>query len=122
MMDPGVLTKAFLAREAPIYPNTWGASSIDPDSMFRFMNSKAQDYPGLQDPEVDKLLEQGRYTWDYEKRKPIYDKLQRTMLERFSNIWMFHMDNYDAVRKNVRYTRDLYPPMGLKGLAESWME
>jgi peptide/nickel transport system substrate-binding protein len=122
MMDPGVLTKAFLAREAPIYPNTWGASSIDPDSMFRFMNSKAQDYPGLQDPEVDKLLEQGRYTWDYEKRKPIYDKLQRTMLERFSNIWMFHMDNYDAVRKNVRYTRDLYPPMGLKGLAETWME
>ena len=122
MMDPGVLVKAFLAREAPIYPNTWGASSIDPDSMFRFMNSKAQDYPGLQDPEVDKLLEQGRFTWDYEKRKPIYDKLQRTMLERFSNIWMFHMDNFDAVRKNVRYTRDLYPPMGLKGLAETWME
>lgn len=122
MMEPSVLSKHFLAREAPIYPNTWGASSIDPDTMYRFLHSEGQDYPGMQDPEVDELLEQGRFTWDYEERKPIYDELQRIMLDRFANIWMYHIDSYDAVRDNVHYTRDLYPPMALMGLAESWME
>jgi peptide/nickel transport system substrate-binding protein len=122
MMEPGVLTKQFLAREAPIYPNTWGASSIDPDSMHRFLHSKGQDYPYMNDPEVDRLLDEGRYTWDPGKRKEIYDKLQRIMLERHSNIWMYHIDYYDAARKNVHYTRELYPPMMLRGLAETWMD
>ncbi len=76
----------------------------------------------MNDPEVDRLLDDGRYTWDQNTRKEMYDKLQRTMLDRHSNIWMYHIDFYDAARKNVHYTRDLYPPMILRGLAESWID
>ena len=122
MMESGTLTKQFLAREAPIYPNTWGGSAIDPDAMHRFLNSKGQDYPYVNDPEIDKLLDDGRYTWDPAKRKEMYDKVQRTLLDRFHGIWMYHVDFYDATRKNVHYARDKYPPMILRGLEETWIE
>jgi peptide/nickel transport system substrate-binding protein len=122
MMEPGVLTRRFLAREAPIYPNTWGGSAIDPDAMHRFLHSKGQDYPGLNDPEVDKMLDDARYTWDPKKRKEHYDKIQRIMLERHAGIWMFHMDYYDATRKNVKFTRANQAPMILHGLEETWLE
>ncbi|MGE3911912.1 MAG: ABC transporter substrate-binding protein [Chloroflexota bacterium] len=122
MMESGTISKGFLAREAPIYPNTWGGSAIDPDAMHRFLHSQGQDYPYVNDPEVDKLLDEGRYTWDPARRKEIYDKVQRTLLERFHGIWMFHVDFYDATRKNVHYTRDKYPPMILRGLEETWIE
>jgi peptide/nickel transport system substrate-binding protein len=121
MMESGTITKQFLAREAPIYPNTWGASAIDPDAAHRFLHSKAQDYPHVNDPEVDKLLDDGRYTWDPAKRKEIYDKVQRTLLDRFHGIWMYHIDFYDATRKDVHYTRNAYPPMILRGLEETWI-
>jgi peptide/nickel transport system substrate-binding protein len=122
MMEAGTISQQFLDRKAPIYPNTWGASAIDPDAMYRFLHSKGQDYPYVNDPEVDGLLEKGRYTWDQLTRKGIYDKLQRTLLERFHGIWNYHVDFYDAARANVHYTRDKYPPMMLRGLAETWIE
>ena len=52
----------------------------------------------------------------------MYDKVQRTLLDRFHGIWMYHVDFYDATRKNVHYARDKYPPMVLRGLEESWIE
>ena len=122
MMESGTITKQFLDRKAPIYPNTWGASAIDPDAMYRFLNTKGQDYPYVNDPEVDQMLETGRYTWDPAVRKVQYDKIQHILLDRFHGIWMFHVDFFDAARKNVHYTRDKYPPMILRGLEETWIE
>jgi len=122
LMEAGTLTTQFLARQAPIYPNTWGASAIDPDAMYRFLHSKGQDYPYVNDPEVDQMLEAGRYTWDPQTRKGIYDKIQRMLLDRFHGIWMFHVNFFDAARANVHYTRDKYPPMLLRGLEETWIE
>jgi len=122
LMESGTLTTQFLNRKAPIYPNTWGASAIDPDAMYRFLHSQGQDYPYVNDPEVDTLLDQGRYTWDPQTRKGIYDKIQHVLLDRFHGIWMHHVDFYDAVRANVHYTRDKYAPMMLRGLEETWIE
>jgi len=122
LMESGTISTQFLDRKAPIYPNTWGASAIDPDAMYRFLHSKGQDYPYVNDPEVDALLDKGRYTWDQQTRKGIYDKIQRVLLDRFHGIWNYHVDFYDAARTNVHYTRDLYPPMLLRGLAETWIE
>jgi peptide/nickel transport system substrate-binding protein len=122
MMESGTLTKQFLDRKAPIYPNTWGASAIDPDAMYRFLNTHGQDYPYVNDPAVDDMLETGRYTWDPAKRKDVYDKIQHILLDRFHGIWMYHVDYFDAARKNVHYTRDKYPPMVLRGLEETWIE
>jgi peptide/nickel transport system substrate-binding protein len=121
-MEAGTISTQFLARQVPIYPNTWGASAIDPDAAYRFLQSQAQDYPNVHDPEMDDLLEKGRYTWDPQTRKGIYDKVQRMLLDRFHGIWMYHVDFYDAVRSNVHYTRDKYPPMLLRGLEETWIE
>src|SRR5882762_3002732 len=59
-MEAGTLSPQFLARQVPIYPNTWGASAIDPDAAYRFLQSQAQDYPNVNDPEMDDLLEKGR--------------------------------------------------------------
>jgi peptide/nickel transport system substrate-binding protein len=122
LMEAGTLTSQFLNRQAPIYPNTWGGSAIDPDAEYRFLHSQGQDYPYVHDPEMDDLLDKGRYTWDPQARKDIYDKVQRMLLDRFHGIWMYHVDFYDGVRSNVHYTRDKYPPMLLRGLEETWIE
>jgi peptide/nickel transport system substrate-binding protein len=122
VMEAGTISTQFLARQSPIYPNTWGASAIDPDAGYRFLHSTGQDYPYVHDPEMDDLLDKGRYTWDQQTRKGIYDKVQRMLLDRFHGIWMYHVDFYDAARSNVHYTRDKYPPMMLRGLEETWIE
>jgi peptide/nickel transport system substrate-binding protein len=122
MMEAGTITTQFLNRQSPIYPNTWGASAIDPDASYRFLHSQGQDYPNVHDPEMDDLLDKGRYTWDQQTRKGIYDKVQRMLLDRFHGIWMYHVDFYDAVRSTVHYTRDKYPPMMLRGLEETWID
>jgi peptide/nickel transport system substrate-binding protein len=39
------------------------------------------NFVGLSDPEIDRLLEQGRKTWDAAERRGIYQRLQRRLLE-----------------------------------------
>ena len=55
----------------------------DPDSLFyRRFSSDERQWPNGGDPEVDVLLDQGETTIDQAKRKEIYDKAQKLMVEK----------------------------------------
>lgn len=63
-------------------------SPFDPDDSnyklyhSRYVNSDRWDNPmQYANPEVDKLLDQGRITWDKNERKKIYQQLQKVLAE-----------------------------------------
>ncbi|RPJ81019.1 MAG: hypothetical protein EHM13_11135, partial [Acidobacteria bacterium] len=76
----------------------------DPDSLFyRRFHGSEQQWTNGGDPEVDALLDQGRATIDKAKRKELYDKAQRLMVERALAVWTFSPDLIEIVQNTVRY-------------------
>jgi peptide/nickel transport system substrate-binding protein len=49
------------------------------------------NFAGLADPEVDRLLEAGRSTWDPEERRRIYFDLQARLVELQPVAWIMHL-------------------------------
>jgi peptide/nickel transport system substrate-binding protein len=54
------------------------------------------------DPELDKLLEQGRATLDPEKRKPIYDQIQKKLTDAVPWVWLFSGYDYRVMQPHVK--------------------
>lgn len=61
----------------------WGGPFFDPDEFLyqEFHSDQAWNPPGFSDPQVDKLLEEGRNTFDQEKRKAAYLQVQKLIIE-----------------------------------------
>jgi peptide/nickel transport system substrate-binding protein len=75
----------------------------DPDTAFyRALHSKAQNWNNLANPELDRLLEEGRTVYEVDRRKPIYDRVQRLLLERPGHLYLFAPEAIDVTQKRVR--------------------
>lgn len=76
----------------------------DPDSLlYRRVSSVEKQWTNGGDPEIDVLLDQGKVTIDQGKRKEIYDKAQRLLVEKALLIWTFSPDMIDIVQHAVHY-------------------
>ena len=76
----------------------------DPDSLlYRRLSSVERQWTNGGDPEIDALLEQGKLVIDQTKRKEIYDKVQRLMVEKALMVWTFSPDMIDIVQHPVHY-------------------
>lgn len=78
----------------------------DPDLYDIFHSSKTQspglNFIGYQNPEVDRLLEEGRYTLDREKRKRIYYRLQEVLAEDQPYTFLYIPMSLEAIHKRFR--------------------
>jgi len=79
------------AGEFHIFQINW-SGRIDPDgNSYVFLHSGApQNDGGYSNPEVDRLMEQGRLTSDLEQRKSIYEKLTKIVLDDEPIIYLYH--------------------------------
>jgi peptide/nickel transport system substrate-binding protein len=79
------------AGEFQIFQINW-SGRIDPDgNSYVFLHSGApQNDGGYSNPEADKLMEEGRLTGDFAKRKAIYEKLTKIILEDEPIIYLYH--------------------------------
>jgi peptide/nickel transport system substrate-binding protein len=76
----------------------------DPDSLlYRRFHSVEKQWNNDGDPEIDALLDQGKLTVDLARRKEIYDRVQRLMVEKAIQIWTFSPDQIDVVQGYVHY-------------------
>jgi peptide/nickel transport system substrate-binding protein len=76
----------------------------DPDSLlYRRFHSSEKQWNNDGDPDVDVLLDQGRSALDPKKRKEIYDRAQRTMVDKAIQIWTFSPDLIDVSQSAVHY-------------------
>jgi peptide/nickel transport system substrate-binding protein len=78
----------------------------DPDFYYTILHSKSLAPNGQNrgyyiNPKVDKLLEDGRATFDRTKRKVIYDEVQRILADDLPYLSLYHRDNVAIMRKNV---------------------
>ncbi|BAU22902.1 peptide-binding protein [Caldimicrobium thiodismutans] len=78
----------------------------DPDLYDIFHSSKIQspglNFIGYQNPEVDRLLEEGRYTLNREKRKKIYYRLQEVLAEDQPYTFLYIPMSLEAIHKRFR--------------------
>ncbi len=75
----------------------------DPDTyLFARFHSTGFNQNNLSDPEIDALLQEGRVTTDPPKRKEIYLKLQRMMLDKAVEIWLFSPDQINVMQSSVK--------------------
>ena len=93
----------------------------DPDGvLYRLLHSEGANRNGWNEPRADKLLDEGRVTFDFAKRKAIYDELQLLLLETVPQIWYFCPDMINFTQKTVNGFR-MHPTTFLLGFDEIWL-
>ncbi len=96
----------------------------DPDVMFyRYWHSTGNlnNVANYSSPEIDKLLEQGRAVADPEKRKPIYNEIQKKLTEAAPWVWLYVGYEY---RVGQPYVKGFTPLSNgsLIYLREAWLD
>lgn len=77
----------------------------DPDVMltpYWHSTGEINRIANYRDAELDKLLEQGRATLEPEKRKPIYDQIQKKLVEAAPWVWLFSGYDYRVLQPYVK--------------------
>lgn len=94
----------------------------DPDLYDIFHSSKVEspglNFIGYKNKEVDRLLEEGRYTLDREKRKRIYFKLQEILAEDQPYTFLYIPMSLEALHKRFRGIKPA--PIGISYNIERW--
>lgn len=98
--------------------------SLDPDQFSIWHSS--QNKPGqfnfinYNNPQVDKLLEQGRLELDPDKRMKIYHEFSRILLEDSPIVYLYEGYGLPAIAKRVRGIDNTLPPAGIGYNSENW--
>lgn len=78
---------------------TYGAITKDPDQyLFWHSTQNTTNITKLNDPRIDKLLEEGRQTNDQIERKKIYQNFQTFLLEESPAIFLYYPTVYTIIR------------------------
>ena len=72
-------------------------------------------------PDIDKLLDQGRAVADPEKRKPIYNDIQKKLTEAAPWVWLYVGYEYRVGQPYVKGFTPL-PNGSLIYLREAWLD
>jgi peptide/nickel transport system substrate-binding protein len=71
----------------------WNSAKTGPDEL---------NVIGYANPEVDRLLEEGRRTFDVERRKKAYFRIQELLAEDQPYVFLYHADALPAVHRRIR--------------------
>ncbi len=75
------------------------AIPLDPDQYNLWHSTQATNLTGLNNPRIDKLLEDGRKALDFDERKKIYHEFQKYLVDEVPAIFLFHPQSYTVSRK-----------------------
>ena len=86
-------------------PASWaGALSVDPDAYEIWHSSQIEkgfNFISYRNPEVDRLLEEGRREYDIEKRKQIYWRIHELIAEDQPYTFLFVPLGISALQKKI---------------------
>jgi peptide/nickel transport system substrate-binding protein len=90
-------------RTTNMSPNRW-TQRPDPDGLLYilFDSNGYANTTGYNSARVDKLLEEGRNTYDQAERKKIYDELQEILVKDIPMFSLFYSVEYAALRDDVQ--------------------
>jgi peptide/nickel transport system substrate-binding protein len=94
--------------EFDLYGMRWGTVTLDADytlySLFHSSLIPSSNYSRYRNPEVDRLLEQGRATSDQRQRETIYRRAQQLIVRDAPMIFLYYPLSTYAVRADLRGT------------------
>ena len=121
-VEYAIWIKRWLAHDFDMTMNSTPGYA-DPDTaFFRALHStKGQNWNSWSVPELDALLEEGRRTLDFKKRKEIYDRVQIMILENVPHLWLFSADTIDFTQSGVKGFKQ-HPMALLYGFEGAWLD
>lgn len=94
----------------------WGTGT-DPDTGWNLWRSdqyeQGRNYVGYSNETVDKLFEEGRKEFDFEKRKLVYQKIHKEIYDDQPYTWLFNSPARSAI--NHRIQGIIFSPRGVTG-------
>ena len=79
----------------------YGSIPADPDQyLFWHSTQTKTNLTKINNPRIDKLLEEGRQTFDQQERKKIYQEFQKILLEECPAIFLKYPTIYTVIRNN----------------------
>ena len=108
-----------------MYTLSW-VGVTDPDIYYYIFDSKSIPPKGANrgrysNKELDKLIEQGRYTVDRKKRRAIYSRIQKMVAEETPYISLWYLKNVAVMQKDVKGFV-LYPAEQFYSLKDVYFE
>ena len=90
----------------PFWRASWGADYYDPENFVALFYSKnitpnGPNRVGYNNPGVDRLYEEGLKETDFNKRKLIYDELQRIVIEDAAWLYLYYNQQIYLLKKNI---------------------
>lgn len=79
----------------------WRITSLDPDKTPEYTTGGANNHFGYSNPEVDRLMAQGRQIYDRQKRGEIYHRIQNLLYQDVPVIWINYRTEILAMNKRV---------------------
>lgn len=107
VLEFGAYIDAASKAETDLFISGWGNATGDADyNQYNLFHTKSHGAPGnhsfYSNPEVDKLIEEGRKEQDPEKRKQIYEKAQQIEMTDGALVPYRFSQNLAAIQKNVQ--------------------
>jgi peptide/nickel transport system substrate-binding protein len=99
----GVWLERFNGKQFELAWNVTGGNA-DPDPLLRSrLHSKTgANQNNSTDTEIDKLLEEGKAITDLAKRKEHYANVQKVLVQKVPQVWMFSSDLIHVMKKSVK--------------------
>jgi len=118
----GVWLDRFNTHQFELAWNVTGGNA-DPDPLLRSrQHSKTgSNQNNSTDTEIDKLLDEGKLISDPAKRKEHYNNVQKVLVQKAPQIWMFSSDLIHVMKKTVK-GYESHPSSFFQGLATTWLE
>jgi peptide/nickel transport system substrate-binding protein len=118
----GVWLDRFNTKQFHLAWNVTGGNA-DPDALMtnRLHSKLGANQNNSTDTEIDKLLEEGKVITDLEKRKEHYANVQRVLVQKVPQIWMFSSDLIHVTKKTVK-GYESHPSSFFQGLVTAWLD
>lgn len=106
VLEFGAYIDAASNAETDLFISGWGNATGDADyNQYNLFHTDSKGAPGnhsfYSNPEVDKLIEEGRKEADEEKRKQIYEKAQQIEMDEAVLVPYRYSENLAAIQKGV---------------------
>jgi len=125
VVEWSVYLNTFIAkRDFDMCVTRGGLAVLDPDLTFEFHSSQIHDteynWATYINPELDKLIEDALKTFDPEKRKQYFWKVQEILSEDLPVIYLFLRDSFIATSKRIQGIKPYPSPLGFDYNLDWW--
>jgi peptide/nickel transport system substrate-binding protein len=118
----GVWLDRFNTKQFALAWNITGGNA-DPDALMtnRLHSKLGANQNNSSDTEIDKLLEEGKLITDLGKRKEHYANVQRVLVQKVPQIWVFSSDLIHVMKRTVK-NYESHPSSFFQGLVTTWLD